>query len=103
MRVKTIAAAGAKPIGVGNSRAASCLARSAPRTIILKTAIDVIRPAHVGGHGIKLRRNNRIDELPGVTLIIGDIQAAVVADQKVFSVLRIDPAGVMVAVRDAWL
>ena len=103
MRVKTIAAAGAKPIGVGNARVAARLARTAPRTVVLQATINVIRFPHIGSHSIKLTRDNRIDELPGVTLIVSDIQAAIVSNQKVFAVLRIDPAGVMVAVRNAGL
>src|SRR6266436_9021025 len=65
LRVETVASSGAEPISVGDPCIAAGLARTAPRTIILQAAIDVIRFTHVGSDGVKLRRRNGVDEFPG--------------------------------------
>src|SRR5207244_2256601 len=79
------------------------LAGSGPRTVILQAAVNVIRFAHVRGHRIKLTGHKRVDEFPGVTLIVTHVQPAIVSDTQVFAVLWIDPNRVMIAVRDSRL
>src|SRR5258706_13434884 len=103
MRIKAIPASDSEPVGIGNARRISRLARPAPRTVILQAAIDVIGLAHVGGNSIELRRRNSVYEFPCVSLIVTDVESAIVYDQKVLAVLRIDPAGMMIAVRNPGL
>src|SRR4030095_7018740 len=40
--------------------------------------------------------------LPCLATIVGDIESAVVAEQDVFAVSRIDPDRMVIAVRNAW-
>ena len=103
LRIEPIAAARAIPVGVSNARSAARLTRPSPRTVVLQTAIDVIRLAHVSRDGIELRRRNRADEFPRRALIVTNIEAAIVADQNVIAVLGIDPNCVMIAVRNSGL
>src|SRR4030095_6803508 len=75
--------------------------RAAPTTIILQTAANVVRLSHVHGDRVEPRRRDVVNELPSRGLIVADIQTAVVADNQVVSVIRIDPQRVVIAVRDA--
>src|SRR5262249_24073201 len=50
--------------------------------------------------GVKLRRRDGVDEFPRRGLVVADIQPAVVADDQVVGVIRIDPQRVVIAVRD---
>ena len=103
LSIEAIATADAEPIGISNARIAACLAGPCPRAVILQAAVNVIRFAHVCRDRIKLRGHNRVDEFPGVTLVITHVQAAIISNAQVFAVLRIDPDRVMIAVRDSRL
>src|SRR4029079_3732982 len=76
---------------------------TSPGSVVLQSAINVIRFAHVGGHRIELRRRYRVNELPGRTLIVTDIQPAIVSDQNVISVIGIYPDGMMITGSDSRL
>src|SRR6185369_1098665 len=78
LRVKSVTAARPEPIGVrdaGTAAAAeatttaSCLARAAPRTVVLQSAANVIRLTHVNRDCIEERRGNRINEFPDRVMI----------------------------------
>src|SRR5262245_10971287 len=119
LRIKTVASADAVPVGVDYSAAAATtattattaaatttaasarLTRAAPTAVILQAAANVVRLSHVHGDRVELRRRNVVDELPSRGLVVADIQTAVVADNQVVSVIRIDPQRVVIAVRDA--
>jgi len=104
LRIETIATARPEPVRIGNAHIASRLARAAPRTVILQSAIHVVRPAHIDSNRVELcRHDSGVDELPCVTAIVADVQAAVIADHDVVAILWIDPDGVMIAVGDAGL
>ena len=76
-------------------------ARAAPAAVVLQAAADDVRLPHVGADLVELPdRAERVDELPGLGLVVGDVEAAVVADHHVVVIARIDPDGVMIAVRE---
>src|SRR5262249_52734512 len=104
LRIKTIAAAGTEPIGIGDALIATRLAWTTPGTVVLQSAIHVIRPAHVYGNRVELGCHDAgVDEFPRVSLIISDIEAAVISDQDVLAILWIYPNRVVVTVCDSGL
>jgi hypothetical protein len=104
LRIESIAAAGAEPVGVSNSQIASGLARPAPRPVVLQSAIDVIRPAHIDRNRVELSGDDAgVDEFPRVALIVSDVESPVVTDHDVLAVFRIDPDCMVIAVGNAGL
>src|SRR5262245_18865191 len=114
LRIKTVASADAVPVGVDDSAAATTtaaaaataaasasLARAAPTAVILQASANVVRLSHVHSDSVELRRRDVVNELPSRGLVVADIQTAVVADNQVVRVIRIDPQRVVIAVRDA--
>src|SRR5262245_20426260 len=122
LRIKTVASADAVPVGVDDSAAATAtataaatttaaaaataaasasLARAAPTAVILQASANVVRLSHVHSDSVELRRRDVVNELPSRGLVVADIQTAVVADNQVVRVIRIDPQRVVIAVRDA--
>src|SRR5262249_36947727 len=53
------------------------------------------------GHRVELPCRNRVVVVPGRSLVVADVDAAVIANHQVIAVVRVDPNGVVVAVRDA--
>src|SRR5262245_30190787 len=115
LRIKTVASADAVPVGVDDAAttpataaatattaaaaASARLARAAPTAVILQSAANVVRLSHVHGDRVELRRRDVVDEFPSRGLVVADIQTAVVADDQVVGVIRIDPQCVVIAVR----
>src|SRR5262249_48139755 len=89
------------PAAAKTAAAGARLARAVPTSVVLQTAANVIRFSHVSRDGVELRRRDVVDELPRRALVVTDIQSAVVADHQMGAVLRINPDGVMIAVRDS--
>ncbi len=98
LNVKSIASADSIPVRVTDARVASGRARPSPCSVVLKAAIDEVRLAHIDRDRISLRQCDRVHEFPRRALIVSHIQSAVVADDHMIVVLRIDPDRVMIAV-----
>ena len=73
-------------------------ARAAPAAVVLQADVDVVRTAHVGADPVGERGRHRVDEVPRPALVPADVEPAVVADQQVLRVLRVDPDRVLVDV-----
>ena len=71
-------------------------ARPAPAAVVLQADVDVVRPAHVGADPVRKRCGHRVDEVPRPALVPRDVQPAVVADDQMLRVLRIDPQRVLI-------
>ena len=95
--LEAVAAADAEPVGVEDpiGRLAGGT-RPAPAAVVLQADVDVVRPAHVGAHPVGKRRGHRVDEVPRPALVPRDVQPAVIADDQMLRVLRIDPQRVLV-------
>jgi hypothetical protein len=97
--VETIAACNTEPVGIRDpGLLVSSLAWTTPRSVILQTTVNVVRFPHVHANRIKLRGGNSVDELPVLALIVANVHAAIVADQQVVAVRRIDPDRVVIDV-----
>ena len=51
----------------------------------------VVRPPHVDADLVELADRHGVDEFPGRGLVVGDVEAPVVADDHMIAVLRINP------------
>jgi hypothetical protein len=98
-RVETVSAADAEPVHVGDAAPPALGARAAPTVVVLQARVDVIRMLIVGGHDIGETGRHRGDEVPGLALIVADVQATVVADHQMLAIVRIDPDRVLIDVR----
>ncbi len=88
---EAVAALERGPVIVGDADGAADLARSAPVVVVLHPAADVERDRHVVAHVVEEPDRQVRQERPGPGAIVGDRQSAVVADQHVVRVGRIDP------------
>src|SRR5262249_6967264 len=99
LAVKAVAAADAAPVRRGDAVIVVGGAGAAPAAGVLHAAVDAVGPAHVHAHPVKLCDGQAAaDRLPGPALVLGDVQAAVVAQHEVVGVLGVDPQGVVVGV-----
>ena len=96
--VEAIAAADAVPVGVQDAARCCARARAAPAAVVLQPAADVVRLPHVGADCVELAERHRFMSSHVVALVVADIEAAIVADDKMLAVARIDPDRVVVAV-----
>src|SRR5947207_307074 len=90
-RLKAIAGLYFVPVGVCDPDAVARRARTAPRAIVLNTAVDEIRLPHVDVDGIELADRNLIHEIPRLAGVVGHVDAAIVPVEYVPGVLRINP------------
>ena len=96
---EAVAAVEILPLRLGD--AAGKLRLADPRAVVLESAVHLVRLVHVDAHVVELRDRQRLRLPPLVPGIVGVPQAAVVADDQMIGVLRIDPHVVEVAVRRA--
>ena len=97
-RLEAIAAIDHIPVVVGDARVGAHGARSAPGVVVLQPGAEVIRRAHVEGQVIGLGKHQVGQPLPGGGAIARDAHAAVVADDEVLRVARVDPQRVVIDV-----
>ena len=87
------------PVGIGRTEGVACAARTTPRLIVLQSAVHVVeRRGVVHGDRVKLRPDNVLDVVPRAATIIRNVHAAIVAEHDMFTVFRIDPERVGIAV-----
>src|SRR5207248_3116441 len=72
--------------------------RAYPRTVVLETAVDDVWTVHVIAHVVKLPDRQISEKTPVSTAVFSCAEAAVVADDELFRIIRIDPHGVEVTV-----
>ncbi len=97
--VEAVAVADVLPVPVLD---AACRAgRPHPGPVVLEPAVDVVREAHVGAHLVELGDGQRSDHAPVPAPVVGDVDAAVGAEDELVRVLRIDPERVVIAVDGA--
>ncbi len=97
-RVEAVAAADAIPVGVHDAGGAPHRAWTAPRAVVLQAAADVVGLPHVHADRVELAERREADLFPRLALVVADVEAAVVADDEVLIVARVDPERVVVAV-----
>ena len=83
---------------VGDAGRAAHGARAAPVVVVLHAAADVVRRRHVVAHVVEEPDRQVRHEHPRLRLVVRIREAAVVADEHVIGVRRIDPDRVMVRV-----
>ncbi len=99
-RHEAVAALHLEPVVVGDAAREACRARSAPVVVVLHAAAHVERRRHVVAHVVE-EPDGQIGQVdPRLALVVRHGQAAVVADQHMVGVLRIDPDRVMVRMDD---
>ena len=86
------------PVGVGHADLIPRAARAAPHAVVLEPAADLVgRERAVHDHGVELADRNR-HVPPRPARVVGHVRSAVVAEDAVPRVVRVEPQGVMVAV-----
>src|SRR6185436_10428165 len=98
---EAVAAADADPVLVDRPAPAARAARPAPGAVVLEAAVDHVVRARVDRDVIELPDGDMVEVVPVVAAVVGLVDAAVVADDEVASVARVDPHGVVVGVRAA--
>ena len=98
--MEAVAAADVVP-EIGQDRALAIHRRPAPGAVILETAVDIIRIAHVGADGVELGEAQIVEEDPALAVVVGQGRAAVLADVKSILVGRIEPHRVEVGMQSA--
>ena len=93
-----VAALDCRPVMVGDAGRAADRAGAAPVVVVLHAAADVVRRRHVVAHVVEEPDGQVGKERPGLRLIVGRRQSAVVADDDVVGVARVDPDRVDVVV-----
>ena len=98
-RHEAVAVLGHEPVLVQDAVLGTGPRRSAERIVVLQSAVDVIERRRVVGVDVVVLRERQVrEEGPGRGAIKRAVEAAVVADQQVAGVVRIDPDDVVVDV-----
>ena len=98
-RHEPIAAKHLEPVVVEDSVVHARRARAAPIVVVLHAATDVVRPLHVEADVIEQADRNRRNEGPRMAHVVRDRHAAIVTDQHVVGIARVDPDSMNVVVR----
>src|SRR5215831_7439250 len=86
-RLETIAAAGVEPVASTNAGAIDSPRGHALRSVILRTAIDVVEgQSIVDGHAVELGDRKIVEVTPRAAVIVGFVEAAIVAFEQVIGV-----------------
>ena len=88
---EAVTAAQPGPVAVENARLAIGLARSHPRAVVLKSAIDVVRLGHIDADPVVLADRQVRDVQPAQPAVVGDPQTAVVGLHHMARVAGVDP------------
>ena len=96
-RNKPVASTNSHPVTVHRSAAASTR-RTAPTSVVLETAIDLVVHRGIDTDMIKLANGNMIQVVPVFHAIIGNVHATVVAKNHVSRVALVDPKCMMIDV-----
>src|SRR5262249_21533963 len=92
------AAADADPVLVERPGPVARHARPAPAAVVLQPAVDVVVPPRIDVDVIKLPNCHLVKVVPVGHAVVGDVVAAVAADEHVAAGLRVDPQRVLVGV-----
>src|SRR5262249_3141502 len=96
-RGKPAPAADGEPARVDGPVEARVRAGPAPGAVVLQPAIGPVLPARIDGDVIELTDRRRIEAVPVVHAVVGDVEPAVVAEEHVPALLRAAPQGMMIA------
>ena len=101
-REEAVAPGHPDPVRVADPHAVPGPARTAPGRVVLQSPVDPEEGLlHVEAHRVELADGQVRGEVPRLAAVVGDVEAAVVAQQDVRRVLGVDPHGVMVDVGGA--
>ncbi len=99
--VKSIAEADLLPILIANAIAVPHVGRGFPRTVVLKSAVDIVRHVVVDVDVVKLTHRQVADEGPSLASIAADVDAAVVSIQDEIRIVGVLVPSVVVWVSAA--
>ena len=97
-RLETVTAVNHVPVVVGDAAVSAHRARPAPGVVVLQARADVIRRLHVEFDVVGLRPQHVRQPGPGARAVARNADAAVVADDDVPRIARVDPHRVMIDV-----
>ena len=90
-RLEAVAAADVVPVAGADAGAVERARRAADRPVVLRAAADVVeRPRVVGRHAVELRQRQVGEVPPRLHAVVGLVEAAVVADDDVVGVDRVE-------------
>ena len=95
--VHAVARVDLHPVVVEDAEIVARGAGSAEGVRVLQPAVDVVRRRHVDADPVELGDRQVVHLVPGDAAIVGEIQPAIIAQDEVLRVLRIDPERVMIA------
>ena len=98
---ESIAAADAEPVFVNGTAAAERQGRTTPGSVVLQTAVDVVRIFGCNRDVIELAQGQRVEMVPAIAAIVGGVDASIDTDDHVSAVARIDPQRVSIGVHPA--
>src|SRR5690606_4066140 len=81
--VEAVAAVDAERVLLGDAGGGAAVDRKAPRAVVLQAAVDAVRHREVGGHRVELQDRQARRMPPGLAVVVGLTQPAVVAEQAV--------------------
>ena len=96
---ETVAAQNLEPVIIENAATHPRGAGSTPVVVVLHAAAHVVRRFHVKAHMVKQAHGHVLDELPRTRHIVRRRQTAIVTDDHMIGILRINPDAVHVVVR----
>ena len=96
--VEAVAAADVVP-EVGEDRPLAVHRRSAPGAVVLEAAVDVVRLAHVGAHGVELSGADVVEVDERLAVVVRERRARVLAVVVALPVERVHPHRVVVGVQ----
>src|SRR5262249_7524658 len=99
LTLKAVVSQQARPVGGRDALAAARGAGTTPRPAVLKPAIDPIGFALVHGDGVELCNRQVLQALPSRAAVVRECHAAVVAEDQMTRIARVDPEGMMIGVR----
>src|SRR5262249_59097893 len=98
LAAETVAAAPAEPILANRPGIGPGPRWPSPGAVVLQAAVRLVVAARVDGDVIELADGVVVQMVPDGHAIVGDVEAAVAADDGVPAILRVDPQGVLVGV-----
>src|SRR5207248_6756180 len=95
---ETVAAAHHRPVFIDGTWPPQRAAGAAPAAVVLQAAVDAVRLACIHADVIELAKRQVAEMIPVVHAVVGDVEAAVGADDHVPAVARVDPKRVLIIV-----
>ncbi len=96
--VKAVAKTHFLPMQVADTANIPDFRRAAPRAIVLQPPVDMVRMIIIHCHVIELRQGQVANEAPGLAAVLRNGDAAIIADNQMPGIVRVDPEGMVINV-----